>query len=76
MQIFSTVTLLSTASIDPMPILCAPCSLQWKCGLLQQLADLTLKQNDEKTATLQQLLKSESILYAEAAAGAAASDAL
>lgn len=36
--------------------------LQFKCGLLQQLSDLTLKQNDERTATLRALLDSESAL--------------
>lgn len=44
--------------------------LQWRCGLLQQLSDLTLRQNEEKTDTLRQLLDSESMLDA-AAEGAA-----
>lgn len=40
-------------------------------GLLQQLSDLTLQQNDEKTATLRALLQSESLLDAvETGAGA------
>ncbi|KAL4443056.1 hypothetical protein ABPG77_008547 [Micractinium sp. CCAP 211/92] len=50
--------------------------LRWKCGLLQQLADLTLKQNDDKTATLRQLLESESILDAGDTAGAAEGTAM
>lgn len=50
--------------------------LQWKCGLLQQLSDLTLKQNDEKTATLRQLIESESMLDAEAAVEAAGGAAM
>lgn len=41
-----------------------PASPQFKCGLLQQLADLTLAQNEEKTATLAALLNSESMLDA------------
>lgn len=36
--------------------------MQWKCGLLQRLSDLTMQQNEEKTATLQTLLESESML--------------
>lgn len=40
------------------------CSVQWKCGLLQRLSDLTLDQNDEKSATLHTLLESESMLDA------------
>jgi hypothetical protein len=44
--------------------------LQWRCGLLQQLSDLTLKQIDEKTDTLRQLLESESVLDAAADATA------
>lgn len=43
---------------------------QFKCGLLQQLADLTMKQNDERSATLRALLDSESMLDAEAPGGA------
>lgn len=50
--------------------------LRWKCGLLQQLSDLTLKQNDEKTATLRQLIESESMLDAEAAVEAAGGAAM
>ncbi|PSC71528.1 alpha-1,3 1,6-mannosyltransferase ALG2 [Micractinium conductrix] len=48
--------------------------LQWKCSLLQQLSDLTLKQNDEKTSTLRQLLESESLLDGEAGSGGEADD--
>jgi hypothetical protein len=40
--------------------------LQWKCNLLQQLSDLTLQQNEEKSATLKTLLESESMLDATA----------
>ena len=42
---------------------CLP-SLQFRAGLLQQLSDLQLHQNDEKTATLRALLQSESLLDA------------
>lgn len=35
---------------------------QLKCGLLERLAELTLHQNEEKTATLQALLNSEGLL--------------
>ena len=38
--------------------------MQWKCGLLQRLSDLTLEQNEEKSATLRSLLESESLLDA------------
>lgn len=41
-----------------------PPRAQFKCGLLQQLSDLTLRQNDEKSATLRSLLESESMLDA------------
>ena len=37
---------------------------QFRAGLLQQLSDLQLHQNDEKTATLRALLQSESLLDA------------
>ncbi|EFN58511.1 hypothetical protein CHLNCDRAFT_140571 [Chlorella variabilis] len=40
----------------------AVADMQWKCGLLQRLSDLTMQQNEEKTATLQTLLESESML--------------
>ncbi|PRW56275.1 Spindle pole body associated [Chlorella sorokiniana] len=38
--------------------------LQFRTGLLQQLSDLQLHQNDEKTATLRALLQSETLLDA------------
>jgi DNA repair exonuclease SbcCD ATPase subunit len=41
-----------------------PFIMQWKCGLLQQLSDLTLQQNEDKAATLQTLLETESMLDA------------
>ena len=34
----------------------------WKVALLQQMSDLALQQNDAKTATLRQLIESESLL--------------
>lgn len=39
---------------------------QWKCDLLQQLADLTLQQNEKKCTALRTLLESESMLDAKA----------
>lgn len=43
--------------------------MQFRTGLLQQLSDLQLHQNDEKTATLHALLQSEILL--DAAGGGA-----
>lgn len=45
--------------------------LEWKCGMLQQLADMTLQQNEEKMGALRQLLQSESLLDGGAADEAA-----
>lgn len=39
-------------------------TLQFRTGLLQQLSDLQLTQNEDKTATLRALLQSESLLDA------------
>jgi hypothetical protein len=36
--------------------------LEWKCTMLQQLADMTLQQNEEKMNALRQLLNTESLL--------------
>ncbi len=48
--------------------------LEWKCSMLQQLADMTLQQNEEKMNALRQLLQSESLL--DAGASDVTSDAL
>lgn len=61
----------------PAPVLpCAPLPpllQEFKCDLLKSLSDLTLRQNDERTATLRALLDSESALEGgEGGDGAAA----
>ena len=59
------------AAVQRHPLRCVLRPLQFRVDLLQQLSDLTLQQNDEKTATLRALLQSESMLDAAGAGGGA-----